>query len=179
MVVDALVPIGCGQRELIIGDRKSGKSSIAVDSILNQQDSKVICVYVAIGQKRSSLRRMIELLKSKNSVEYVVFVFSSADDTAVSQYLAPYSGCSIGEFFMESGFKSLVIYDDLSKHATSYRQMCLLLRKPVGREAYPGDVFYLHSRLLERSAKLKRNKDVLDYINNEFMYGSDSNFENS
>ncbi|GAB4141523.1 MAG: F0F1 ATP synthase subunit alpha [Patescibacteria group bacterium] len=156
--IDALIPIGRGQRELIIGDRQTGKTSIALDTIINQKDSGVKCIYVAIGQKASKVAQIVEFLKSKKAFENTVVVSANASDPAVLQYLAPYAGCAIGEYFMEKGQDALVVFDDLSKHAQSYRQISLLLRRPPGREAYPGDVFYLHSRLLERSARLSDNK---------------------
>src|SRR5690242_18726423 len=157
-VVDSLVPIGHGQRELIIGDSKTGKSSIAIDAILNQKGKDVICIYVAIGQKRSSVARIHKLLTDKNSMHYTIIVAATASDAASLQYIAPYSGCSMGEYFMSKGLRVLIVYDDLSKHAVSYRQLSLLLRRPPGREGYPGDVFYLHSRLLERAANLANDK---------------------
>lgn len=153
-VVDSLVPIGHGQRELIIGDAKIGKTSIAIDTILNQKGKDVICVYVAIGQKLSEVARLAFLLESLGSLSYTVIVAATAATPAALQYVAPYSGCAIGEYFMAKGLRSLVVYDDLSKHAVAYRQLSLLLRRPPGREGYPGDVFYLHSRLLERAANL-------------------------
>ena len=153
--IDSMIPIGCGQRELIIGDKKTGKTSIAIDTILNQKNVDIVCIYVAIGQKKSSIARIAKILKEKMCFDYTIIVASSASDSAALQYLAPYSGCALGEFFMYKGRKVLVIYDDLSKHAVAYRQMSLLLRRPPGREGYPGDVFYIHSRLLERAAKLK------------------------
>jgi proton translocating ATP synthase F1 alpha subunit len=153
-VIDSMVPIGHGQRELIIGDAKTGKTSIAIDTILNQKGKDTICVYVAIGQKKSSVARIFKILNDYGSLDYTIVVATTASDSAALQYLAPYSGCSIGEFFMHQGARVLCIYDDLSKHAVSYRQLSLLLRRPPGREGYPGDVFYLHSRLLERSANL-------------------------
>jgi len=154
-VIDSMVPIGHGQRELIIGDSKTGKTSIAIDTILNQKGQSTICIYVAIGQKKSLIARLSKVLKDYSSLSYSIVVSSTASDSAALQYLAPYSGCSIGEFYMYYGLKVLCVYDDLSKHAVSYRQLSLLLRRPPGREGYPGDVFYLHSRLLERAAKLK------------------------
>jgi len=154
-VIDSMVPIGHGQRELIIGDSKTGKTSIAIDTILNQKGQATICIYVAIGQKKSLIARLSKVLKDYGSLNYSIIVSSTASDSAALQYLAPYSGCSIGEFYMYQGLKVLCVYDDLSKHAVSYRQLSLLLRRPPGREGYPGDVFYLHSRLLERAAKLK------------------------
>jgi F-type H+-transporting ATPase subunit alpha len=154
-VVDTLVPIGHGQRELIIGDSKTGKTSIALDSILNQKGKDTICIYVAVGQKRSSVARIAKFLKDKESLDYCIIVAATASEPASLQYIAPYTGCSMGEYFMNLGLKVLLVYDDLSKHAVSYRQLSLLLRRPPGREGYPGDVFYLHSRLLERAANLK------------------------
>jgi len=153
-VVDSLVPIGHGQRELIIGDTKTGKTSIAIDTILNQKDKDTLCIYVAIGQKRSSVARIAKILSDNNCMHYTIIVAATASDSAALQYIAPYSGCSMGEYFMFRGLRTLLIYDDLSKHAVSYRQLSLLLRRPPGREGYPGDVFYLHSRLLERAANL-------------------------
>lgn len=153
--IDALIPIGRGQRELIIGDRSTGKTTIAIDTIINQKD--VICIYVAIGQKTSKVAQIVAKLEEAGAMEHTVVVAATASDPAPMQYLAPYSGCAMGEFFMDQGKDALIIYDDLSKHANAYRQMSLLLRRPSGREAYPGDVFYLHSRLLERAARL--NKD--------------------
>jgi proton translocating ATP synthase F1 alpha subunit len=155
-IIDSLVPIGRGQRELILGDRKTGKTSIAIDTILHQKNvlNPVICVYVAIGKRMSEVIRIYNLLKKFDCMKYTCIVVGGISDPASLQYLAPYSGCTIGEFFRDFGYDSLVIYDDLTKHADIYRQISLLLRRPVGREAYPGDVFYLHSRLLERSAKL-------------------------
>ena len=155
-VIDSLVPIGHGQRELIIGDTKTGKTAIAVDTILHQKGKGTICIYVAIGQKLSEVARLAKLLTSRGAMEYSLIVAATAATPAAAQYIAPYSGCSIGEYFMNKGTNVLVIYDDLSKHAVSYRQLSLLLRRPPGREGYPGDVFYLHSRLLERAANLAR-----------------------
>jgi F-type H+-transporting ATPase subunit alpha len=153
-VVDSLVPIGHGQRELIIGDSKSGKTSIAIDAILNQKDKDTLCIYVAIGQKRSSVARIAKVLEDHDSMFYTIIVAATASDSAALQYIAPYAGCAMGEFFMNKGLQVLIVYDDLSKHAVAYRQLSLLLRRPPGREGYPGDVFYLHSRLLERAANL-------------------------
>jgi len=153
-VIDSLVPIGHGQRELIIGDSKTGKTSIAIDTILNQKGKDTLCIYVAIGQKRSSVARIAKVLTDRDCMKFTIIVAATASDSAALQYIAPYSGCSMGEFFMNQGLSVLVIYDDLSKHAVSYRQLSLLLRRPPGREGYPGDVFYLHSRLLERAANL-------------------------
>ena len=153
--IDAMIPIGRGQRELIIGDRETGKSSIAIDAILNQKGTGVICVYVAIGQKASTVAGVVEILHEHGAMDYTIVVAAMANDPAPMQYIAPYAGCAMAEFFMyERNQHTLCIYDDLSKQAASYRQLSLLLRRPPGREAYPGDVFYLHSRLLERSAKL-------------------------
>jgi F-type H+/Na+-transporting ATPase subunit alpha len=153
-IIDSLVPIGHGQRELIIGDSKTGKTSIAIDTILNQKGQDTICIYVAIGQKRSSIARIAKILQDKDCMDYTIIVAATASDSAALQYIAPYSGCSIGEFFMNEGLRVLCVYDDLSKHAVAYRQLSLLLRRPPGREGYPGDVFYLHSRLLERAANM-------------------------
>ena len=153
-VLDALVPIGRGQRELIIGDRQTGKTSIAVDTILNQKDQNVICIYVAIGQKESTVSNVYETLKDNDAMKYSIIVSASASNPAPMLYLAPYSGVTLAEYFMFSGKDVLIVYDDLSKHAVAYREMSLLLHRPPGREAFPGDVFYLHSRLLERAAKL-------------------------
>jgi len=152
--IDAMIPIGRGQRELIIGDRQTGKTSIALDTIINQKQENVICVYVAIGQKASTVAQAVDTLEANGALPYTVVVAANASDSATLQYLAPYTGASIAEYFMYKGKHTLVIYDDLTKQAQSYRQMSLLLRRPPGREAYPGDVFYLHSRLLERAAKL-------------------------
>jgi F-type H+-transporting ATPase subunit alpha len=153
--IDSMTPIGRGQRELIIGDRKTGKTAIAVDTILNQRDEDVLCVYVAIGQKASSTAAVVEALRTHGALDYTIVVVASAEDPAPLQYIAPYAGCAMAEYFMyEEGRDTLVIYDDLSKQAAAYRQLSLLLRRPPGREAYPGDIFYTHSRLLERSAKL-------------------------
>jgi F-type H+/Na+-transporting ATPase subunit alpha len=155
--IDAMIPIGRGQRELIIGDRKTGKSAIAVDTIINQADQDVKCIYVAIGQKDATVAGVVADLEEAGALEYTTIINASASQSATLQYLAPYAGCAIGEFFMNRGEDALLIYDDLSKHAVAYRQMMLLLRRPPGREAYPGDVFYLHSRLLERAAKLSED----------------------
>jgi F-type H+-transporting ATPase subunit alpha len=158
LVADALVPIGRGQRELIIGDRQTGKTTIALDAILNQKGEDVICVYISIGQKRSRTKQIVELLKERGSMEYTVVVSASASDSVACQYLAPYSGTAIAEYFCEQGKDVLVIYDDLTKQAWAYRQLSLIFRRPPGREAYPGDVFYLHSRLLERSCQLDEKR---------------------
>jgi F-type H+-transporting ATPase subunit alpha len=152
--IDSMIPIGKGQRELIIGDRQTGKTAIAVDTILNQKEEDVICIYVAIGQKKSTVAQMVQMLEEKGAMKYTIVVSATASDVAPLQYIAPYAGCAMGEEFMYQGRHVLIIYDDLSKHAVAYRAMSLLLRRPPGREAYPGDVFYLHSRLLERAAKL-------------------------
>lgn len=153
--VDSMTPIGCGQRELIIGDRQTGKTTIALDTILNQRrNGHLYCIFIAIGQKKATVSRIVKILKAKNAFDNTVVISASSSDPATLQYLAPYSGCTIGEWLSENSCHALVIYDDLSKQAVAYRQMSLLLRRPPGREAYPGDVFYLHSRLLERSAKL-------------------------
>jgi F-type H+-transporting ATPase subunit alpha len=150
--IDSMIPIGRGQRELIIGDRQTGKSAIAIDTIINQKGKDLVCIYVAIGQKKATIARIKALLESYGAMDHTVIVVASADESAAMQYIAPYAGCAIGESIMEKGGHALVIYDDLSKHAWAYRQISLLLRRPPGREAYPGDVFYLHSRLLERAA---------------------------
>jgi F-type H+-transporting ATPase subunit alpha len=152
--IDAMVPIGRGQRELIIGDRQTGKTAVAIDTIINQRGGDVICIYVAIGQKRSTVAQVVKTLNDYDAMPYTIVVSASASDAAPLQYLAPYAGCAIGEYFRDRGKHTLCIYDDLSKHAAAYREISLLLRRPPGREAFPGDVFYLHSRLLERAAKL-------------------------
>ena len=156
LAIDAMVPIGRGQRELIIGDRQTGKTSLAVDTILNQRGQDVICIYVAIGQKASSVARVREILKSHGAMDYSIIVSASAADPAPLQYIAPYAGAAMGEYFMEKGRDVLIVYDDLSKHAVAYRTLSLLLKRSPGREAYPGDVFYLHSRLLERACRLTK-----------------------
>ncbi|RZV40421.1 MAG: F0F1 ATP synthase subunit alpha [Candidatus Acidulodesulfobacterium acidiphilum] len=153
-VIDSLIPIGKGQRELIIGDRQTGKTAIAIDTILNQKDSGVYCIYVGIGQKQSSISFIYDRLMSSGAMEYTTIIAANASDPAALQYFAPYTGATMGEYFRDNGMHCLIIYDDLSKHAVAYRELSLLLRRPPGREAYPGDVFYLHSRLLERAAKL-------------------------
>lgn len=152
--IDSMIPIGRGQRELIIGDRQTGKTAVALDTIINQKGQDVICVYVAIGQKASSVAQVVSILEDKGALDYTIIVAANADDPATLQYIAPYTGAALAEYFMYKGLATLVIYDDLTKQAQAYRQMSLLLRRPPGREAYPGDVFYLHSRLLERAAKL-------------------------
>lgn len=154
LAIDSMIPIGKGQRELIIGDRQTGKTAIAIDTILNQKGKNVFCVYVAIGQKASTLANVINVLRSSGALSYTTIVYSTAKDSSALQYLAPYSGCALAEEFMYNGKDVLIIYDDLTKHAVAYRTMSLLLKRPAGREAYPGDIFYLHSRLLERAAKL-------------------------
>src|SRR5213079_2949078 len=152
--IDSMIPIGRGQRELIIGDRTTGKTAICVDTILNQRDQDMICIYVAIGQKASTVAQVYERLKDAGAMEYTIIVTAAASEAAPIKWMAPYSGCAMGEYFLYNGKHALCMYDDLSKHADAYRQMSLLLRRPPGREAYPGDVFYLHSRLLERACKL-------------------------
>jgi F-type H+-transporting ATPase subunit alpha len=152
--IDSMIPIGRGQRELIIGDRQTGKSAIGVDAIINQKGGDVLCIYVAVGQKRSNIVRVAKKLEEEGALDHTIIVAASASETAPLQYIAPYSGCAMGEYFRDNGKHALIIYDDLSKQATAYRQLSLLLRRPPGREAFPGDVFYLHSRLLERAAKL-------------------------
>ena len=161
VAVDSMIPIGKGQRELIIGDRQTGKTAIAIDTIINQRNlhdkkhpDRVYCIYVAIGQKRATIAQLAERLRKENAMRYTIIVAATASDAAALQYIAPYSGCTLGEYYRDSGRHALIVYDDLSKQAVAYRQMSLLLRRPPGREAYPGDVFYLHSRLLERAAKL-------------------------
>ncbi|MFA4827814.1 MAG: F0F1 ATP synthase subunit alpha [Thermodesulfovibrionales bacterium] len=154
--IDAMIPVGRGQRELIIGDRQVGKTAVAIDAIINQKGGDVTCIYVAIGQKRSNVARVMKILEENGAMEHTIIVSSTASEPAPLQYIAPYTGCSMGEYFRDSGKHALIIYDDLSKQATAYRQLSLLLRRPPGREAFPGDVFYLHSRLLERAAKLSK-----------------------
>src|SRR5437667_2648876 len=156
--IDSMIPIGRGQRELIIGDRQTGKTAVAIDTIINQKGQKVICVYVAIGQKRSTVAQVVKTFEENGAMDYTIVVSASASDPAPMQYIAPYAGCAIGEYFRDTNRHALCIYDDLSKHAAAYREISLLLRRPPGREAYPGDVFYLHSRLLERAAKLNDEK---------------------
>lgn len=158
--IDSLIPIGRGQRELIIGDRQTGKTALAVDTILNQKDEDVICVYVAIGQKASTVAQIVGTLEEYGAMDYTTVVCATASEMAPLQYLSPYSGCAIAEYFMDKGKDVLIVYDDLSKHAVAYRSMTLLLRRPPGREAYPGDVFYLHSRLLERAARLEKGGSI-------------------
>ncbi len=156
--IDTMIPIGRGQRELIIGDRQTGKTAIALDTIINSKGRDLICVYCAIGQKRSSVAQVVKILEDAGAMEYTIVVVASASDPAPMQYIAPYAACAMGEFFRDSGRHALTIYDDLSKHAAAYREISLLLRRPPGREAYPGDVFYLHSRLLERASKMSNKK---------------------
>ncbi len=156
--IDSMIPIGRGQRELIIGDRQTGKTAIALDTIINQKGGNVICVYVAIGQKRSTVAQTVKTLEDYGAMDYTIVVAATASDPAPMQYIAPYAGCAMGEYFRDRGGHALCVYDDLSKHAAAYREISLLLRRPPGREAYPGDVFYLHSRLLERAAKLSNEK---------------------
>lgn len=155
--IDAMTPVGRGQRELIIGDRQTGKTAIAIDAILAQKDSDVYCIYVAVGQKKSNIAQIVEVLRRYGAMEYTTIVVAAASDPATLQYIAPYAGCAIGEYFRDTGRHALIIYDDLSKQANAYREVSLLLRRPPGREAYPGDIFYNHSRLLERAAKLNEN----------------------
>jgi F-type H+-transporting ATPase subunit alpha len=156
--IDAMIPIGRGQRELIIGDRQTGKTAVAIDTIINQKGGNVICIYVAIGQKRSTVAQVVDTLRQYGAMDYTIVVSASASESAPLQYIAPYSGCTMGEYIRDNGGHALLVYDDLSKHAVAYRQLSLLLRRPPGREAYPGDVFYLHSRLLERAAKLNDSR---------------------
>ena len=161
--IDAMTPVGRGQRELIIGDRKTGKTSIAIDTIINQRGQGVKCIYVSIGQKGSTVAQTVETLRAHGAMEYTIVVNSPASDPASFKYLAPYAGCAMGQHWMEHGEHALIIYDDLSKQAEAYRSLSLLLRRPPGREAYPGDVFYLHSRLLERAAKLSTSAARVAY----------------
>jgi F-type H+-transporting ATPase subunit alpha len=156
--IDGMIPIGRGQRELIIGDRQTGKTAVAIDAIINQKGGNVICIYVAIGQKRSTVAQVVDKLREAGAMDYTIIVAATASEAAPLQFIAPYSGCTMGEYFRDNGGHALVIYDDLSKHAVAYRQLSLLLRRPPGREAYPGDVFYLHSRLLERAAKMSNER---------------------
>jgi F-type H+-transporting ATPase subunit alpha len=183
IAIDAMTPIGRGQRELIIGDRQTGKTAIAIDTIINQKGKNLVCIYVAIGQKKAGVARTVNLLERTGAMDYTVVVVASADEPAALQYIAPYGGCAMGEEFMENGLDALVVYDDLTKHAWAYREVSLLLRRPPGREAYPGDVFYLHSRLLERAARLADKFVVVpedfegelanpeDAVNNEIYEG--------
>ena len=160
LAIDSMFPIGRGQRELIIGDRQTGKTAIAIDTILNQKGKDVICIYVAIGQKASTVAKIVNTLKKYDAMDYSIVLSATASDPAPLQYIAPYSGTALAEYFMHKGKDVLIVYDDLSKHAVAYRALSLLLERSPGREAYPGDVFYLHSRLLERSSRLS---DALDY----------------
>ncbi|MBI1794032.1 MAG: F0F1 ATP synthase subunit alpha [Chloroflexi bacterium] len=171
--IDAMIPVGRGQRELIIGDRQTGKTAIAIDTIINQKGKDLVCIYVAIGQKKAAVARTVGILERAGAMDNTIIVVAAADESAALQYIAPYSGCAIGEEFMETGRDALVIYDDLSKHAWAYRQVSLLLRRPPGREAYPGDVFYLHSRLLERAARLA-NKYVIVKKDYQDAFASES-----
>lgn len=165
--IDSMIPLGRGQRELIIGDRQTGKTALAIDAIINQAGKDLLCIYIAIGQKKAAIARTVAVLERHGAMDYTIIVVSSADEPAALQYIAPYAGCAIGEEFMETGRDALIVYDDLSKHAWAYRQVSLLLRRPPGREAYPGDVFYLHSRLLERAARLSDDYVIVakDYEN--------------
>jgi F-type H+-transporting ATPase subunit alpha len=167
--IDSMVPIGRGQRELIIGDRQTGKTAVAIDTIINQKGTGVKCVYVAIGQKQSSIANVVRKLEEHGAMAHTIIVAASASTPAAMQYLAPYGGCAMGEYFMDNGEDALIVYDDLSKQAVAYRQISLLLRRPPGREAYPGDVFYLHSRLLERSARV--NEEYVEKITNGRVKG--------
>jgi F-type H+-transporting ATPase subunit alpha len=155
--IDSMIPIGRGQRELIIGDRQTGKTAIALDAIINQKGGDVVCIYVAVGQKRANDARMVKLLEDFGAMAHTIMISATASEPAPLQFIAPYTGCAIGEYFRDNGRHALIIYDDLSKQAAAYRQLSLLLRRPPGREAYPGDVFYLHSRLLERASKLSND----------------------
>jgi len=167
--IDSMVPIGRGQRELIIGDRQTGKTAVAIDTIINQKDTDVKCIYVAIGQKASSIAQVVKKLEEHDSLKHTIVVAATASDSAAMQYIAPYAGCAMGEYFRDIGQDALIIYDDLTKQAWAYRQISLLLRRPPGREAYPGDVFYLHSRLLERSARI--NEDAVEKLTNKKVKG--------
>ena len=167
--VDAMIPIGRGQRELIIGDRQTGKTALAIDTIINQKGSGIKCIYVAIGQKRSSIANVVRKLEENGALAHTIIVAASASESAAMQYIAPYSGCAMGEYFRDRGEDALIIYDDLSKQAVAYRQISLLLRRPPGREAYPGDVFYLHSRLLERAARV--NEEYVEKFTNGAVKG--------
>ncbi len=167
--IDSMVPVGRGQRELIIGDRQTGKTAVAVDAIINQKGKNVTCVYVAIGQKASTINNVVRKLEEHGALEYTIVVAASASDSAAMQYLAPYAGCTMGEYFRDRGEDALIVYDDLTKQAWAYRQVSLLLRRPPGREAYPGDVFYLHSRLLERAARV--NADYVEKFTNGAVKG--------
>lgn len=172
--IDAMIPVGRGQRELIIGDRQTGKTAIAIDTIINQKGKNLICIYVAIGQKKAAVARTVALLERYGAMEHTIVVSAAADESAAMLYIAPYAGCAIGEDFMQRGFDALVVYDDLSKHAWAYRALSLMLRRPPGREAYPGDVFYLHSRLLERAAAMANEFAIVDSNFKEDMVEPDS-----
>jgi F-type H+-transporting ATPase subunit alpha len=163
--IDAMIPIGRGQRELIIGDRQTGKTAIAIDTIINQKGKSVFCIYVAIGQKQSTVAQVVDRLKKSGAMDYTIVVAANASEQAPLQFLAPYTGVTMGEFFRDNGMHALIVYDDLTKQAQAYRQLSLLLRRPPGREAYPGDVFYLHSRLLERAAKIIANDSIAQSMN--------------
>ncbi len=158
IAVDSMIPIGRGQRELIIGDRQTGKTAVAIDTIINQKGGDIFCIYVAVGKRRGEIARIVATLEEYGALDYTIIVTATASESAALQYIAPYAGCAMGEWFMENGMDALVIYDDLTKHANAYRQVSLLLRRPPGREAFPGDVFYLHSRLLERAAQLSEER---------------------
>lgn len=158
VAVDSMIPVGRGQRELIIGDRQTGKTAVAIDTIINQKGGDLFCIYVAVGKRRGEIARIVATLEEAGALEYTIIVLATASESAALQYIAPYAGCAMGEWFMENGMDALIIYDDLSKHANAYRQVSLLLRRPPGREAFPGDVFYLHSRLLERAAQLSEKR---------------------
>ncbi len=172
--IDAMIPVGRGQRELIIGDRQTGKTAIAIDTIINQKGKNLICIYVAIGQKKAAIARTVALLERHGAMDHTIVVSASADESAAMLYIAPYAGCAIGEDFMQRGYDALVVYDDLSKHAWAYRALSLLLRRPPGREAYPGDVFYLHSRLLERAAALANEFAIVDASFDQEMVDPDT-----
>src|SRR5690606_8243447 len=168
--IDAMIPIGRGQRELVIGDRQTGKTAVCIDTIINQKEfyeagNPVYCIYVAIGQKNSTVAQILKVLEENGALPYTVIVTASASDPAPMQFYAPFAGAAIGEFFRDTGRPALIVYDDLSKQAVSYREVSLLLRRPPGREAYPGDVFYLHSRLLERAAKINQNDSIAQSMN--------------
>ncbi len=167
--IDAMVPIGRGQRELIIGDRQTGKTAVAIDTIINQKDTGIKCIYVAIGQKQSTIANVVRKLEEYGAMDHTIVVSAAAADPAAMQYLSAYSGCAMGEYFRDRGEDALIVYDDLSKQAVAYRQISLLLRRPPGREAFPGDVFYLHSRLLERAARV--NADYVEKITNGEVKG--------
>ena len=169
--IDSMVPIGRGQRELIIGDRQTGKTAVAIDAIINQKGQNMTCVYVAIGQKASTIKNIVRALEQAGAMDYTIVVAASASESAAMQYISAYSGCTMGEYFRDRGQDALIVYDDLSKQAVAYRQVSLLLRRPPGREAYPGDVFYLHSRLLERAARV--NADYVESVHQGRSQGQD------